>query len=107
MNTIAIQRTGSGLDILIMTPKVDPLIQDQELMTSKDYGPQPLDALMIRLGLSNADLVRSSTEQLSFKMVQKGRKGLRLTPNVQKKILNALQLAKPDSSFMLQDLFNY
>ena len=76
-------------------------------MISKNFGPQPLDEVMTRLGLSNADLVRSSIEQLTFKMVQKGRRGRQLTPNAQNKIRNALQLASPDSSFTLQDLFNY
>lgn len=51
---------------------------------------------MTQQGLTNADLVKASTQQLTFKMVQKGRKGRPLTPNVQKKILNALLRAKPD-----------
>lgn len=76
-------------------------------MISKNFGPQPLDEVMTRLGLSNADLVRSSIEQLTFKMIQKGRRGRQLTPNAQNKIRNALQLASPDGSFTLQDLFNY
>ncbi len=52
----------------------------------------PLDELMTELGLSNADLVKASTEQLTFKMVQKARKGKPLTPNVQNKILAALKV---------------
>ena len=72
-----------------------------------DLGVQPLDALMGRLGLANADLVSASTEQLSFKMVQKGRKGRRLTPNIQHKILAALQRARPEETFNQKDLFNY
>ncbi len=47
---------------------------------------------MTRLGLSNADLVKASTEQLTFKMIQKARKGKPLTPNVQNKILAALKV---------------
>ena len=69
--------------------------------------PQPLDALMTRFGISNADLVQASTEQLSFKMVQKGRKGRRLTPNIQEKILNALLAAKPGLHLRRRDLFRY
>ena len=61
---------------------------------------------MGRLGLSNADLVRASTEQLSFKMVQKGRKGKPLTPNVQNKILRALQALRPQDNITLQDIFS-
>src|SRR3990167_4963793 len=59
--------------------------------------PQPLDALMNKLNISNADLVKASTEQLSFKMVNKGRAGnRRLSPNVQDKILTALLTLKPE-----------
>lgn len=76
-------------------------------MTEKELGIQPLDRLMIRLGLSNTGLVKASTEQLTHKMVQKGRKGRRLTPNVKTKILNALHAAVPDQKFMHKDLFNY
>lgn len=69
--------------------------------------PQPLDALMNRLGLTNADLVKASTEQLTFKMVHKGRTGRRLTPNVQAKIHNALLAAKPGLQVRRRDLFHY
>jgi uncharacterized protein YbcV (DUF1398 family) len=68
---------------------------------------QPLDELMEKLGLSNADLVAASTEQLTFKMVQKGRKGKRLTRNVQEKILNALLAAKPELKIRRRELFHY
>ena len=60
---------------------------------------------MTRLGLTNADLVNASTEQLSFKMVQKGRRGRRLTPNMQSKILTALLAVKPDLNLGRRDLF--
>jgi len=72
-----------------------------------DYGTQPLDEVMTRLGLSNAELVKASTQMLTFKMVQKGRKGRRLTLNVQQKILNAIRAAKPEMKFSMTDLFNY
>jgi hypothetical protein len=72
-----------------------------------ELGPQPLDGLMTRLALSNGDLVKASTRQLTHKMVQKGRKGRRLTLNVQEKILEALQNLPPQSQYKLQDLFNY
>ncbi|MDP2653907.1 MAG: hypothetical protein Q8Q08_07745 [Candidatus Omnitrophota bacterium] len=76
-------------------------------MTDRELGPQPLDGLMTRLGISNADLVKVSTSQLTHKMVQKGRKGRKLTSNVQIKILEALHTLCPDQKFMLRDLFNY
>ncbi len=68
---------------------------------------QPLDMLMTKLGLANADLVKASTEQLSFKMVQKGRAGRRLSPNIQDKILNALLKAKPELKIRRRELFHY
>lgn len=68
---------------------------------------QPLDALMTQLGVTNADLVNASTEQLSFKMVQKGRKGRRLSTNIQDKILTALLKVKPDLKSRRRDLFRY
>ena len=72
-----------------------------------DYGVQPLDGVMVRFNISNTDLVRHSKEQLTHKMVQKGRKGRRLTLSVKLKILRALQTARPDETFSQQDLFNY
>ena len=68
---------------------------------------QPLDELMTKLELSNAQLVQASKEQLSFKNVQKGRTGRRITPNIQEKILNALLNIKPDLKLSRRDLFRY
>lgn len=68
---------------------------------------QPLDALMTKLGLTNAQLVNASTEQLSFKMVQKARRGRRLSPHIQEKVLTALLAVKPDLTLRRRDLFRY
>ena len=68
---------------------------------------QPLDTLMTRFGLSNADLVRASTEQLSFKMVQKGRTGRDISPNIQEKILRAFLKVKPETKLRTRELFHY
>ena len=77
-------------------------------MTEKmEFGTQPLDAIMERRKMKNADLVRVSTEQLSHKVVQKGRKGRRLTLNAQMKILKALNLTSTEEKFSIRDLFNY
>ena len=73
----------------------------------ESLNPQPLDVLMIRLNLTNADLIKSSTSQLTFKMLQKGRKGKHLTSNAKNKILKALQASKPEEKFVLKDLFHY
>ena len=67
---------------------------------------QPLDEIMTRLNLKNSDLVEKSTEQLTHKMVAKGRKGCRLTINVRYKILNALNACHSSKKFALADLFN-
>jgi hypothetical protein len=77
-------------------------------MTDKqmDLGAQPLDALIEETGLKNHDLVEASTEGLTHKQVSKGRKGRRLTRNIQEKILAALNEAA-DREFSLADLFNY
>lgn len=72
-----------------------------------DPGLQPLDAIMTRLGVTNADVVKASTSQLTFKMLHKGRRGRRLTPNVQHKILEAFHALRPDEKFTLKDFFNY
>ena len=76
-------------------------------MSENNFGMQPLDAVMTRFGLSNSDLVAASTEQLTFRVMQKGRKGRRLTLNSQKKIFQALQNVLPDENFKPTDLFNY
>jgi hypothetical protein len=61
---------------------------------TRDLGPQPLDALLDEIGLSNHQLVALSTEQLTHKQVQKARKGKRISVNIQRKILRALN-ARP------------
>jgi len=76
-------------------------------MTEKKKGQQPLDRILNELGLKNNRLVEISTEQLTHKMVAKGRVGRRLTPNAKHKILNALNALSKDKKFTLADLFNY
>lgn len=72
-----------------------------------EMGVQPLDRILNELGLKNCDLVEHSTEQLTHKMVAKGRKGRRLTLNAQLKILNALNGCHKDKRHSLEDLFTY
>ncbi len=74
---------------------------------STEFGTQPLDAVMVRLGLTNHDLVAASAEQLTHKVVAKGRKGRKLTLNAQNKILSALRSACPGETFRIEELFNY
>ena len=78
-----------------------------------DLGPQPLDQIMQANGLSNHDLVEASVDQISHKMVSRGRKGRRLKRKVQEKIMRALNAhckeQSPDTHrvYTLPDLFNY
>ncbi|MCA9395717.1 MAG: hypothetical protein KC649_00990 [Candidatus Omnitrophica bacterium] len=72
-----------------------------------NLGLQPLDALMNRLHIDNADVVAASKEQITFKMVQKGRKGRRLTLHVRMKILRALQSIAAGHELKHEQLFNY
>ncbi len=71
-----------------------------------ELGPQPLDQIMGKLELKNHDLVAASTEGLTHKQVQKGRKGRRLTRNIQDKIVSAFSVAI-DKTYARTDLFNY
>ncbi|MGH8048309.1 MAG: hypothetical protein ACREKL_13790 [Chthoniobacterales bacterium] len=72
----------------------------------RDLGEQPVATLLSSLGLKSHDLVAASTEQITHKMVVRACKGRRLTPNVQRKILNALNRATA-GSYTLANLFNY
>ncbi|MDX1564198.1 MAG: hypothetical protein R3236_02275 [Phycisphaeraceae bacterium] len=74
--------------------------------TERNLGPQPIGRLLEELGLTAQDLVTSSTEQLTHKMVAKACKGRRLSANVQSKVLRALNAAA-DREYDRSDLFNY
>ena len=71
-----------------------------------DLGEQPITKIMSELGLKPNDLVSNSTEQITHKMVARATKGRRLNPNIQRKILNALNKAT-GKQYELKDLFNY
>lgn len=70
-------------------------------------GVQPLDQIMTGLGLTNANLVDISTDQLTFRNVAKARKGRRIKFRIQTKVLRALNACSPEKKFRLEDLFNY
>ncbi|NNE93922.1 MAG: hypothetical protein HKN23_19915 [Verrucomicrobiales bacterium] len=75
---------------------------------SRNRGVQPLHEILEELGLSNADLVSASTEQLTHKQVQKARKGRQITENIQRKIAAALNAATgADRKYQPADLFDY
>ena len=71
-----------------------------------DLGPQPVAKLMAEHGLKPHDLVCNSTEQLTHKMISRAVKGRRLTPNIQRKVLKALNKTA-GKEYQLKDVFNY
>jgi hypothetical protein len=66
---------------------------------------QPLDGILKARGLENEDIVKASTEQLTFKQVQKARAGHAVTINIQNKILRALN-ACGKVQYQIRELFN-
>ena len=72
----------------------------------RNLGEQPFAEKLKAHGLTNHDLVKISTEQITHKMVAKACKGRRLTKNVQNKVVRALNLASGEN-YKKQDLFNY
>ena len=74
--------------------------------TNRNLGEQPIARVMREHGLKPHDLVASSTEQITHKMVSRACKGRRLTPNVQLKVLVALNKAA-GKSYSMPDLFTY
>ncbi len=67
--------------------------------------PQPLDGILRSRGLDNADLVKASTQQLTFKQVQKARTGHPVTANIQGKIVCALNACGGDVQYQARELF--
>lgn len=83
----------------------------------REHGTQPLDTLMETWGLTNHELVDTSTEQLNHKQVQKARKGRQLTLAMMQKVCRAFnitiwnRLSKEQKEtyfeYMHRHLFNY
>ena len=82
-----------------------PLI-DMNSDIERNLGEQPLARILRDHSLKSHDLVAISTDQITHKMVARAGKGRRLTPNVQAKILKALNAAT-GKLYTLRDLFNY
>jgi len=72
----------------------------------RNLGEQPVARLIAEHGLRTHDIVAASTEQLTHKMVTRACKGRRLTPNVQAKVLSALNRAA-GQQYTREELFNY
>ncbi len=94
--------------------RISPVMKDQETL---NFGPQPIGALMERLGIGSHDLVSVSPEQLTHKQVQKARSGRRLTLKLMLKVTRALnacvrgRLAPEERGlfreYLHRDLFTY
>jgi hypothetical protein len=82
-----------------------------ETPESMTLGVQPLDALMTTHELNNHALVAADvTKGVTHKVVNKARKGRRLTARMQKKLVAALNVclvAKELPKLKHADLFNY
>jgi hypothetical protein len=86
-------------------------------MSENEFGTQRLDEIMRHWSLKNGDLVSASIEQLTYKQVQKARKGRRLTLRIMQKVARALNVAiwtpLPDEKkerfveYQHADLFSY
>ena len=73
-----------------------------------ELGTQPLDAVMEEMKLSNHDLVTTTKDQLTHKMVNKARKGRQLTKRSQRKVIDAINALKGErEAYQLEDLFTY
>jgi len=57
-----------------------------------DMGSQPLADFMEKWKLSSHDMVDASTEQLTFKQIQRGAKGRRLTLKMMQKVSRAFNV---------------
>lgn len=72
----------------------------------RNMGAQPIGRVMAEHNLKSHDLVAASSEQITHKMVSRACKGRRLTPNVQAKMLQALNAAA-GREYSMGELFNY
>jgi hypothetical protein len=65
----------------------------------------PFDGILKSLQLTNDDLVKASTEQLTFKQVQKARAGKKITSNIEGKIVRALNACREGNHYRQRELF--
>ncbi len=72
----------------------------------RNLGEQPLARIMRDDNLMRHDLVATSVQHITHKMVARASKGRRLTPNSKRLILDALNQAS-DKTYSMRDVFNY
>lgn len=77
----------------------------------RNFGMQPLDAIMREHGVGNHDLVELRPVDLSHKAVQRARKGRRLTPKMKLRIAEVVNAALArrgiERKYATRELFNY
>ncbi len=86
-------------------------------MEERDLGIQPLDAMMDAWGITNNEIVDVSTEQITYKQIQRARKGRRLTLKMMQKVNRAFNVTiwyklndeqkEAYFEYMHKHLFNY
>ncbi|MES2506744.1 MAG: hypothetical protein V4599_08575 [Verrucomicrobiota bacterium] len=87
--------------------------ENEETPIERNFGPQPLDALLTENELDNHAIVAASADPITHKAVQRARKGRRLTTRMQMRIATALNKAltikgtPPERELTRKDLFNY
>jgi pyrroloquinoline quinone (PQQ) biosynthesis protein C len=75
---------------------------------NRNLGEQPIHQIMEQQGWSNHDLIVAMKPGfLTHKQVQKARKGRWLTPNIQQKIVTAVNACATAETYQLEELFTY
>ena len=89
----------------------DETVIGKENAIERNFGPQPLDAVMTEHGLDNHALVALHGEGLTHKAMQRARKGRRLTPKMKVRITETLnkhfRQSGKELKFGVKQLFNY
>jgi len=88
--------------------QVEPSGKDN---SERNLGVQPFDAVMQKHGFTNTDLTDTAEIQLTHKAVQRARIGRRLTPYLQRRIVETLnktlKARKLPERYEVGQLFTY
>lgn len=93
--------------------EIEASTETEDPPIERNFGPQPLDAILTENELDNHAIVQASSEPMTHKAVQRARKGRRLTTHMQMRIATALNRAltakgtPPESEWTRKTLFNY
>ena len=83
----------------------------KDIAVERNLGTQPLDAVMTKHGFTNTDLTATAEVQLTHKAVQRARIGRRLTPHLQRRIVETLnktlKVRKLPERYVVGELFTY